>query len=132
MLISFLQGCTNKINIPLDATPLSSDQSTIVVWMDQKPMLINQDVPMFMDGNEVGTVGAKKPLKFSVTPGEHKMYASLDGPIIDRELKIITKPGEVNFYRVYLKCGMWVCSVYTASTPKSTHYDSIIHKRLDD
>lgn len=95
-------------------------------------MLFNDDVPMFLDRNQVGIVGAKKPLKFLASPGEHKMYASQGGFIIDRELKINLKPGEVSFYRIYLKCGMWVCSVYTEPTSPSTHYDSVIHKFHDD
>lgn len=132
ILLSSLQGCTENIRIPLDYTPLSSDQSTIVVWMDQKPMLFNQDVPILIDGIEVGILGAKKPLKITTSPGEHIIYGSLEGMVIDRELKINLKPGEVSFYRVYLKCGMWVCSVYTASTLASTHYDSVIHIIHDD
>ena len=127
-----LVGCTHAIRIPLDGTPLSKDQSTVVIWMDQKPMLINEDVPLFFDSRRVGKVSAKVPLKFQTNPGRHTIYASLSGIIIDRIIEVDLKPGEVTFYRTYVQCGMWVCSVYTSPTKPSPYYDSVIHKFHDN
>jgi len=99
--------------------------------MDQKPMLINQDVLIFVDGNEVGTLTAKLPLKFAISPGHHRIYGSV--PLANRrQIKIDLKPGEVSFYRTYAQCGMWVCSIYTSPTEPSTYYDSVIHKLHDN
>ena len=92
-------GCTNAIRIPLDGTSLSNTQSTVIVWMDQKPMLINHDVLIFVDGNEVGTLTAKLPLKFAISPGHHRIYGSV--PLaIRRQIEIDLKPGEVSFYEL--------------------------------
>ena len=125
-------GCTNAIRIPLDGIPLSNSQSTVIVWMDQRPVLINQDVPIFVDGSEVGKISAKVPLKFATSPGHHRIYGSISGFVIDRAIEIDLKPGEVSFYRTYAQCGMWVCSVYTSPTEPSTYYDSVIHKLHDN
>ncbi len=125
-------GCTNAIRIPLDGSPLSNNQSTVIVWMDQKPMLINEDVAIFVDGIEVGKISAKLPLKFATSPGHHRIYGSLPGPIIDRAIEIDLKPGEVYFYRTYTKLGMWVGSVYMSPTEPSTYYDSVVHKLHDN
>jgi hypothetical protein len=126
-------GCTNAIRIPLDGTSLSNTQSTVIVWMDQKPTLINQDVLIFVDGSEVGTISAKVPLKFAINPGNHRIYGSVQHPLfIRRQIEIDLKPGEVSFYRTYVQCGMWVCSVYTSPTEPSTYYDSVIHKLHDN
>lgn len=129
-LVLLICGCTNAIRIPLDGVPLSDKQSTVIVWMDQKPMLINEDVPIFVDGNEAGTILAKVPLKIATAPGHHRIHGALPF-IIRREIEIDLKPGEVSFFRSYLKCGMWVCSLYTLPTEPSTYYDSRIHKLHD-
>lgn len=127
-----LVGCTNNIRVPLDPLPLSSTDSTIIVWMDQKPILINDDsIPILIDGVEVGSIGAKRPLKIKVTPGHHKLYASMFG-LIDRAIEVDLSPGRVYFYRTYVKIGMWVSSVYTTRIGASTYYDSVIHKFRDN
>ena len=127
-------GCTNAIpiRIPLDGTPLSNNQSTVIVWMDQKPWLINAPVLIFVDGSEVGTISAKVPLKFAINPGHHRIYGSVGFLFIRRQIEIDLKPGEVYFYRTYAQCGMWVCSIYTLPTEPSTYYDTVIHKLHDD
>lgn len=128
---TLIVGCTNAIRIPLDGTPLSNNQSTVIIWMDQKPLLINHDVLISVDGNEIGTLTAKLPLKFAISPGHHRLYGSV--PLaIRRQIEIDLKPGEVYFYRTYIECGMWVCSIYTSPTEPSTYYDSVIHKLHDD
>ena len=98
-------GCTNAIRIPLDGTSLPNTQSTVIVWMDQKPWLINAPVLIFVDGNEVGTISAKVPLKFAINPGHHRIYGSVYF-FIRRQIEIDLKPGEVYFYRTYQQCGM--------------------------
>lgn len=111
---------------------MSSSQSTIIVWMDQKPMLINQDVPIFVDSAEVGKIAAKTPLKFEASPGHHKIYASIGGFVIDRVLEVDFQAGQASYFRAYVKCGMWVCSVYLATTEPSAFYDSVVHQFHDD
>jgi len=126
LLLLSLVGCgTTAIRIPLDVTPLSSNHATVIVWMDQKPQLINDDVRIFVDGVEVGTITAKEPLKFEAAPGAHKIYGQLSFGI-RRQIDITLKPGEVSFYRVYVKHGMWIFSVYLVPAEPSTHYDSVI------
>lgn len=130
VLIALSLGCSNAIRIPLNGEPLSNNLSTIIVWMDQKPMLINKDVPIYIDGIVVGIVSAKKPLKATVEPGNHRMWGSLAN-VIDRAIDINLEPGHVHYYRVFLKCGMWVCSIYTSPTAASPYYESVIHKLHD-
>ena len=128
-------GCTNAIliRIPLDGTPLSNNQSTVIVWMDQKPMLIEGEVLIFVDGNEIGTISPRVPLKFAINPGHHRIYGSMRSFLfIRRQIEIDLKPGEVYFYRTYVQCGMWVCSIYTLPTEPSTYYDSVTHKLYDN
>jgi len=124
-------GCTSAIRIPLDGAPLSNNLSTVIIWMDQKPRLINQDVNIFIDGSEVGKISAKVPLKISVNPGHHRIHGSISG-LIDRAIEIELKPGKVSFYRTYIKWGMWAGSVYTTHTEPSAYYDSVIHKLHDN
>jgi hypothetical protein len=131
VLVTLLIGCTTAIHIPLDGTPLSATKATVIVWLDQKPMLVNGDVPIILDGIEMGRVKAKKPLKFTASPGKHKIYGSLSF-IIDRALDVEFKPGEVYYYRVWLKAGWWVSSIYISSTTKAPFYDSVIHKLHDE
>ena len=95
--------------------------------------MVNKRAPVliFVDGNEVGTLTAKLPLKFLTSPGQHRIYGSV--PLaIRRQIEIDLKPGEVSFYRTFIQCGMWVCSIYTSPTEPSTYYDSVIHKLHDD
>ena len=126
-------GCTNAIRIRFDGTPFSNNQATVIVWMDQNPMLINQDVLIFVDGSEVGTISAKVPLKFAINPGNHRIYGSVQQHLfIRRQIEIDLKPGEVYFYRTYAQCGIWVCSIYTLPSEPSTYYDSVIHKLHDN
>jgi hypothetical protein len=131
-IILLLNACTNDIHIPLDGTPLSSTMATVIVWLDQKPLLVNGDVPIMLDGTEMGKVKAKKPLKFTANPGKHKIYGSLPTLIVDRALDVEFKPGEVYYYRVWLKAGWWVSSIYISPTTKAPFYDSVIHKFRDE
>lgn len=131
--ITGLAGCTNAIHIPLDATSLSKDDATVVVWMDQKLQLINEDVSIYVDDTEVGTISAKVPLKVSVPPGHHRIYGSAHFfMIIRRETEVDLKPGEVSFFRTYLQHGPWTTSLYTVPTEPAPYYDSVIHSLHDD
>lgn len=104
----------------------------MIVWMDQKAMLINQDVPIFIDGAEVGKISAKTPLKVEASPGHHKIYGSIGGLVIDRVLEIDLHAGQASYFRAYLKCGTWVCSIYLESTAPTSFYESVVHKLHDD
>jgi hypothetical protein len=132
ILAVLLIGCTTDIHIPLDGTPLSATEATVIVWLDQKPLLINEDVPLMLDGTEMGRVKAKKPLKFTANPGKHKIYGSLPLLIIDRALDVEFKAGEVYYYRLWGKAGWWVSSIYITPAEKAPFYDSVIHKLRDE
>ena len=96
-------------------------------------MLIEGEVLIFVDGNEIGTISPRVPLKFAINPGHHRIYGSMRSFLfIRRQIEIDLKPGEVYFYRTYVQCGMWVCSIYTLPTEPSTYYDSVTHKLHDD
>jgi hypothetical protein len=131
-IVLLLNACTNDIHIPLDGTPLSATEATVIVWLDQKPMLINSDVPIFVDGIEMGRIKAKKPLKFTTSPGKHRIYGSLPSLIIRRALDVEFKASEVYYYRVWFKAGWWVSSIYISPATKAPFYDSVIHKLRDE
>ncbi len=95
-------------------------------------MLINDELPVFVDKTNVGTISAKIPIRVKVQPGRHSIYASLPLNIIDRPYEFDIKAGEVLFFRVYFEAGFWVHSIYTVPTAPADHYESVIHILHDD
>ncbi len=120
-----LVSCTaiNPIRIPLNGTPLSNDQATVIIWMDQEPNSINGYLPIAVNGRVVGKVSPSIPLKFASSPGYHRIHTISDAA--DHVNEVDFKPGEVYFYRLWKKHGFWTSGYFISPTTPSRYYDNV-------
>ena len=86
------------ITVPIDQTPLSESKATVIIFHDQGFI---DDFKVFLDREQIGIVTAKKPLKFSVTPGEHEMHSEVTG-LVDRVTKQLFEEGKTYYMRLWL------------------------------
>jgi hypothetical protein len=105
----FFVGCATGVEItaPLDATLLSEDEATIIVFRDEH---WTDECQIIVDGKPMGFVTPEVPLKFTISDGHHRIYTSVP-LLIDREIDLAVDAGNVYYMRVYVDWGMWVGSV---------------------
>jgi hypothetical protein len=100
VILSLLVGCSTIITVPVDATPLSDDESTLVIYHEQG---INDEFKVYVDNQLQGTVTSEKPLKIKVNPGKHQLYA--DAGLIRQISNFTFEKGEVYFLKVWVDFG---------------------------
>ena len=108
ILLLFLNGCGGKmITVPLDPSPLSTEEATVTIFHDQGFI---DNFKIFLDDELIGHVTSEVHLKYSVVPGEHELHSEV-GVAIDRVTKMDFEAGQTYYMRLWMDFGMFVSSV---------------------
>lgn len=118
ILFSFT-GCGTLTKIPLDAAPLSRNNSTVIIFHEQG---YSDKFKVYVDGEQKGIVTKKQPLKFEVTPGEHELH-SRTALVIDRILKQNFVAGQTYFMVLRAEIGVWVSSIWIEPAAPRDSYE---------
>ncbi|MBU1565282.1 MAG: hypothetical protein KJ630_06605 [Proteobacteria bacterium] len=121
-----LSGCGKMITVPLDPTPISTNDATVIIYHEQG---FSDNFQIFLDKAPVGFVTSEKPLKISITPGEHELHTVAGGFIIDRVTKQLFEAGKIYYMRIWLDIGMWVSSIRIDPTEAKDKYEVRSHKQ---
>jgi len=71
MTLLALTGCGTMITVPINQTLVNEEEATIIVFHEQGFV---DEFQVFLDREPVGIVVSEKPLKLSVTAGEHELH----------------------------------------------------------
>lgn len=115
-----LSGCGKMITVPLDPAPLSNNDATVIIYHDQG---YNFNFEIFLDKTPVGFVTSEKPLKISVTPGEHELHGDIFGPYSRRITKQSFEAGRVYYMRLWFDHGVFVSSIRVDPTEAKEKYE---------
>lgn len=118
-----LTGCGTMITVPIDQTLIDKEEATIIILHEQGFV---DEFQVFLDREPVGTVVSEKPLKLSVTPGEHELHTEVTAAI-DRVTKKVYEAGKVYYMRIWLDIGMWVSSIRVDPTNERESYEVRSH-----
>ncbi len=102
-----LSGCVKITHVPLNATPLSENEATVIVFHE---LGARDTFKVFLDKEPIGIVSSEKPLKFSVKPGEHSLHTEVNAAI-DRVSTQSYEAGKIYFMRIWLDMGVFVNSI---------------------
>ena len=125
-VLFLLSGCGKMITVPLDPAPLSNNDATVIIYHEQG---FTDNFQIFLDKTSVGFVTSEKPLKISVTPGEHELHTVVGGNVIDRVTKKLFEAGKVYYMRVWLELGMFVSSIRIDPVEAKDKYEVRSHKQ---
>jgi len=118
-----LTGCGTMITVPIDQTLINNEEATIIILHEQGFV---DEFQVFLDREPVGIVVSEKPLKLSVTPGEHELHTEVTAAI-DRVTKKVYEAGKVYYMRIWLDIGMWVSSIRIDPTNERKSYEVKSH-----
>jgi len=118
MTLLALTGCGTMITVPINQTLVNEEEATIIVFHEQGFV---DEFQVFLDREPVGIVVSEKPLKLSVTAGEHELHTEVTGTI-DRVTKMEYEAGKVYYMRIWLDIGAWVSSIRTDRTYERQSY----------
>lgn len=105
----FINGCAT-VNVPIDSTQLSTNKSTLIIYSYRKEgrcgsNCVNAPLSgnVLVDGNLVGQVNPKQPLKTAVSPGKHDIYIETTEDKINGVSTLEFHAGEVYFLRTWVE-----------------------------
>lgn len=105
----FISGC-GTLTVPIDSTPLSNEKSTLIIYSHPKEnkcgsQCVNSPLAggVLIDGNFVGQVTPKQPLKVAVTTGKHDVYIERESDKINGVVTLFFHAGEVYFLRTWIE-----------------------------
>lgn len=120
-----LSGCGKKITVHLDPAPISTSEATVIIFHEQG---FTDNFEIYLDKAPVGFVTSEKPLKISVTPGEHELHTVVFGPFIRRITKQLFEAGRTYYMRVWLDMGVFVSSIRIDPTEAKDKYEVLSSK----
>ena len=114
-------GCSTgkMITVPLDSTPLSEIDATVIVFHDQG---YPYDFPLYIGKERIGTVTSETPLKFMVTPGSHDLHSEAPSAV-DRVEKHSFEAGKIYHMQIRIIHGFWISSVKIEMTSERASYE---------
>lgn len=124
-VLFLLSGCGKMITVPLDPAPLSNNDATVIIYHEQG---FTDNFQIYLDKVPVGFVTSERPLKISVTPGEHELHTVVSGPVIDRITKQLFEAGKTYYMRIWLDMGMFTGSIRIDPTEPKDKYEVRSHK----
>ncbi len=119
-VLFLLSGCGKMITVPLDPAPLSNNDATVIIYHDQG---YNFNFEIFVDKAPVGFVTSEKPLKISVSPGEHELHGDIFGPYSRRITKQLFEAGRIYYMRLWFDHGVFVSSIRVDPTEATDKYE---------
>jgi len=104
-----MSGCAT-VNIPIDSTPLSKDKSTLILFSYTKENRCGSNClkgplsgNIMIDGNVVGQLTPKKPLKIAVPNGKHDISVETTENKMNGVITLEFHAGEVYFVRTWVE-----------------------------
>jgi len=125
IVLFFLSGCGKMITVPLNQTPLSKNEATVIVFHEQG---FTDEFKIFLDREPIGIVTSEKPLKFSVTPGEHELHTEVTAAV-DRITKQLYEAGKTYYMRIWLDIGFFISSIRIDPTHERESYQVRSHRQ---
>jgi len=123
IMLLTLTGCGTMITVPIDQSLINDKEATIIILHEQGFV---DEFQVFLDREPIGIVVSEKPLKLSVTPGEHELHTEVTAAI-DRVTKKVYEAGKVYYMRIWLDIGMWVSSIRVDPTHERKSYEVKSH-----
>jgi len=116
-----VSGCGVMIIVPVDPTPLSEENATLIIYQNQG---YRDPFDVFIGRTKVGEVTSEKPIKMSINPGQHDLYVNIpSSPFIRRITSQNFEKGKVYFMRIWLEIGVWVSSMRISPTHEINSYE---------
>lgn len=91
-------GCVSPRTIPIDSALLSNDKATLIVFND---VILNEEINVYIDNHQIGKLSYEKPLKMTVEPGKHDIYA--ESKVANGVLPQVFSKGQIYFIKANLK-----------------------------
>lgn len=119
----FLNGCIANITVPIESIAPLNDKPTLIFYHEEGCYLGFCDV--FIDGEMIGKLTPRLPLKINIEPGKHEIYVDpnfLRGMLIRRTTTQTFEKGKVYYMKIWEEAGVWVNSIRISLTNKIDNY----------